>query len=168
MIVIILAVLVLVFVFRGLLWRACVSYEDIKTIPLQSLTNETLKKKLQVETENMDDEETLEYCRELTSNCLSFSMYHAEKDVNKMYPQGKTHCVGYAAFFATICEYAFLIKDREADVNHIRGRIHVFGLNVHKPFRNVPSLKDHDYVEIRLDDKTITVDPSIEDALSLE
>lgn len=95
-----LAVLILVFMFRGLLWQTFVSYEDIKEIPLQLLTDETLKKKIRVETENMDSKEIVRYCRKLTSDCLSFSMHHAEHDINKMYPQGKTHCVGYAAFFS--------------------------------------------------------------------
>lgn len=162
-----LAVLILVFLFRGLLWRAFVSYEDIKIIPLQSLTDKTLKEKIKVDTEKMDGKEIVKYCRNLTSDCLSFSMHHAEHDINKMYPQGKTHCVGCAAFFAAVCKYAFQLKEIECDIKHVRGRIHVFGIDVHKPFRNIASLKDHDYVRVDIGSDIITVDPSIEDVLSM-
>lgn len=162
-----LAVLILIFISRGLLWRTFVSYEDIKIIPLQALTDKTLKEKIQVDTENMDGKEIVKYCRDLTSNCLSFSMHHAERDINKIFPKGKTHCVGYAAFFAAVCEYAFQQKGIECDIKHVRGRIHVFSIDVHEPFRHIASLKDHDYVRVNLGSEIITVDPSIEDMLSL-
>jgi len=163
-----LAMLVFAFLFRGVLWQSVSSYEDVRHIPLQSLTNEKLKDKIRTETKGMDEEKVISYCRKLTFDCLSFSMRRAEKDVNKMYPHGKTHCVGYAAFFASICGYAFLANSIDSEIEHIRGRIHILGIDIHAPFRNVASLKDHDYVTIYVRGNNFRVDPSIEDALYLK
>lgn len=161
------ALLLLAILFRGVLWRCVSSYEDIKELPLQTLTNKTLKEKIRTETRGMNGDEILVYCRELTSDCLSFSLRYAENDINKMYPKNKAHCVGYAAFFASICQYAFRVNGINGHCDHTRGRIHILGMNIHAPFRDIGSLKDHDYVTVRLYGNTINVDPSIEDFLEL-
>lgn len=163
--IILLALFLLAILFRGSLWRSISSYEDIKRIPRQTLTDKTLKEHIRVETQGMDGEEIISYCRRLTTGCLSFSMSHAENDINKMYPKNKAHCVGYAAFFASTCQYAFQVNGTNGHCDHMRGWIHILGLNIHTPFRDIGSLKDHDYVNVRLDGKTIHVDPSIEDFL---
>lgn len=167
-IVILLALLLLAILFRGLLWRAVSSYEDIKQLPLQTLTDNTLKEKIKTETLGMDGREIIVYCRKLTADCLTFSMSHAENDINKMYPKNKAHCVGYAAFFATACQYAFRVNSINGHCDHTRGLIHILGMNIHAPFHNVGWLKDHDYVNVTLGNKTIVVDPSIEDFWGLD
>lgn len=164
-IVALLALILFAMVFRGFLWRAVSSYEDIKQLPLQALTDKTLKEKIQTETQGMNGNEVIAYCRKLTAGRLSFSMYHAENNINKMFPKSKAHCVGYAAFFASTCQYAFHVNGINGHCDHARGWIHILGMNIHAPFRDVGSLKDHDYVNVRLGDKTIIVDPSIEDFL---
>lgn len=162
------ALFLLAILLRGILWRAVSSYEDIKQLPLQTLTNKMLKEKIKTETRGMDGNEIIVYCRKLTADCLTFSMRHAENDINKMYPKNKAHCVGYAAFFATACQYAFRVNSINGHCDHTRGLIHILGMNIHVPFHDVGWLKDHDYVKVRLDNKTIIVDPSIEDFLELD
>lgn len=103
------ALFLLAILLRGILWRTVSSYEDIKQLQLQTLTNKMLKEKIKTETRAMDGNEIIVYCRKLTADCLTFSMSHAENDINKMYPKNKAHCVGYAAFFATACQYAFRV-----------------------------------------------------------
>lgn len=161
------AILVVTILCRGLLWRLISSYEDIKQLPLQTLTDIRLKDKIRTETKGMDGEEITSYCRRLTADCLSFSFKGAEGNVNKMFPKNKAHCVGYAAFFAAICEYAFDVNGIDGKCKHTRGWIHICGVNVHAPFSNVGSLKDHDYVNVSLSGKTLAVDPSIEDFFEL-
>lgn len=163
--IILIALFLLVILFRGLLWRLVSSYEDIKRIPLQTLTDKTLKEKIRKETQGMDGEAIIEYCRTLTSDCLSFSLANAESNVNKMYPKNKSHCVGYAAFFASTCQYAFRVNRISGHCYHARGWIHILGMNIHAPVRDIGSLKDHDYVKVKLGGKNTVVDPSIEDFL---
>lgn len=163
-----LIVLVAVFVLRGLIWQRVVSYEDFRCLSLQSLTDKNLREKILVDTKGMEGKEIIAYCRNLTSNSLSFSLYSAEKNINRMYPHAKTHCVGYAAFFASICKYAFSANSIDGKVSHVRGYVHILGMDIHAPFRNVPSLKDHDYVVVLLEGEKIYVDPSIEDVFFLK
>lgn len=166
-IIALLALLVIIILCRGLLWRLISSYEDIKQLPLQTLTDKRLKEKIRTETKGMDGKEIISYCSRLTADCLSFSFANAEGNINKMYPKGKAHCVGYAAFFATTCQYAFSVNGIDGKCRHKRGLIHICGLNVHAPFADIGSLKDHDYVRVSLGGKALTVDPSIEDVFEL-
>lgn len=84
---------------------------------------------------------------------------------------GTTHCVGYASFFATACN--FNLKKHHLDGSWVGypdiGNLYFLGANVHPYFKS-PFFKDHDFaiVENKQTGEKIAVDPTVADYLWID
>ena len=107
---------------------------------------------------------------DLTTHRLSFASQKTEVDPNLSFHGRQAHCVGYAAFFATACN--FLIEknglQEEWKAEHIRGRIEFLGIDLHQ-FSADPFFRDHDFnlVENRRTGERYLVDASVRDVLGI-
>lgn len=84
-------------------------------------------------------------------------------------PRSVLHCVGYAAFTATVFNTLFRkveLKDWKA--TPVVGHLYLLGMNVHLWFDS-PFLADHDFVliENKTTGERLLVDPTISDYLDI-
>lgn len=90
-----------------------------------------------------------------------------------MIPNGKANCVGYAQLTSAIINYAFQVKKLPYMAKPVVGKVYLFGINLNNvaqkilPQRHSPFFKDHDFVEIDLEDKIIFIDSSLQDLTGL-
>ncbi len=167
-------ILILVgFIFRGWIYRQLITY---KTIGLRK--NYLAKDSNLIDLINANDDEKydtnikgfIQLALSTTSKQLNFTTDNNETDPNKLITSKTAHCVGYASFFATTCNY-LLSKHNLADTWIAKpqiGELYFLGINIHKYF-NSPFLKDHDFVTIE-NTKTgeaFAVDPTINDYLCI-
>jgi hypothetical protein len=107
----------------------------------------------------------------ITSDQLYFTANKSNIDPNKLITSKKAHCVGYASFFATTCNY-LLNKYGLANIWTAKvqiGQLYFLGINVHKYFSS-SFLKDHDFVliENRTTGQIFAVDPTVNDYLYVD
>jgi hypothetical protein len=151
-----------------------VDYKSIGVKTNYSLKNSILKKHIDsfVGIENINNiEKIIQTSLAITSKNLNFSAGKNDNDPNNLIISKKAHCVGYASFFATTCNY-LLQKNKLSNSwtakPHL-GQIYFLGINVHHFFQS-PFFKDHDFVIIE-NKKTgdiYAVDPTISDYLSID
>lgn len=107
----------------------------------------------------------------ITSNQLNFTFKNSPIDPNVLISTKLTHCVGYASFFATICNY--LLKKHHLKnkwkVTHREGLLKVFGLKIHD-YLDSPFYNSHDFVTIENKETGVVfaVDPSLNDYLFID
>jgi hypothetical protein len=124
---------------------------DFKSDNLEELINESLR---------------------ITLRDLSFSLKSGNNsNVNDMYKTKKAHCVGYASFFATTCNYLlkkYHLGDRWTAKPQI-GQIYFMGTNIHKYFES-SFFKDHDFVTIENETtgEIFAVDPTMNDYFHID
>ena len=92
-------------------------------------------------------------------------------DPNKLITSRKAHCIGYASFFATTCNYLlkkYNLSDQWTAKPKV-GQLYFIGQNIHKYF-NSPFFKDHDFVTIenKKTDQIFAVDPTVYDYLLID
>ncbi|MFN5641815.1 MAG: hypothetical protein ACK4V4_04615 [Sphingobacteriales bacterium] len=107
----------------------------------------------------------------LTSRKLNFTADKNDIDPNNLITSKTAHCVGYASFFATTCNY-LLNKYNLADTWTAKpqvGELYFLGQNINKYF-NSPFFKDHDFVTIenKKTGEKFAVDPTVNDYLYIE
>jgi galactose mutarotase-like enzyme len=107
---------------------------------------------------------------DITSSRLNFTVDKNDVDPNNLVSFRTAHCVGYANFFTTTCNY-LLQKNDLADTWEVKteiGQLYLFGVNVHS-YLNSPFLKDHDFVSIENQEtgEVLAVDPSVHDYLGI-
>lgn len=104
----------------------------------------------------------IEECSKLVCESLSFT---AENDIKN----GKANCVGYAQLTSATINYAFKIKNLPYKAKPVVGKVYLFGINLNNvaqkilPQKYRQFFKDHDFVEIDLEDKIIFIDTSLQD-----
>lgn len=107
-------------------------------------------------------EKIIEECSKLVCKRLSFA---AKNDI----PKGKANCVGYAQLTSAIINYAFQIKNLTYKAKPVVGKVYLFGIDLNNttqrilPKKHRSFFKDHDFVEIDLEDKIIFIDTSLQD-----
>ena len=106
-----------------------------------------------------------------TGNRLNYTTSGNENDPNKLIYSKSAHCVGYAAFFTTTCNY-LLKKYNLHDgwvAKHQIGQMYVLDINIHRCI-NHSFFKDHDFaiVENRITGEIVAVDPSVNDYLHID
>lgn len=158
--------------FRGWIYRSLVTYESVGERTGYSVTNEQLAS---VILEHPDPgspgvREIIRTSLDITGKQLHFTAAKNDNDPNKLISWRSAHCVGYAHFFASSCN--FLLEQHgfsdlwEAKVQV--GQLYVFGTNVHRYFSS-PFFKDHDFVSIenRETGEVYAVDPTMADYLGI-
>jgi hypothetical protein len=102
----------------------------------------------------------------LTSKRLHFTNGINSKDPNELILSNSANCIGYAAFFSTVCNK--LLEKHNLKGEWIAkpqiGQLYCFGTNIHPYFKST-FFKDHDFViiENKNTDRFMAVDPSLYD-----
>lgn len=161
------------FVFRGWIYRSLVTYHSVGQRPNYPVTNQKLAAYLDVSTKDLnslDIQQIIKKSLSVTGKQLNFTAAKNDVDPNELMTSKTAHCVGYATFFATACNY-FINKYQPAGdwvAKPQIGQLYFLGVNVHAYFDS-PFFKDHDFVTI--ENKTTgeiwAVDPSVDDYLKI-
>lgn len=149
------------------LWNCLTTFMLVKTADRNStecLLTRQQKERIANETKGMDDEEIIDYSLALTSELLCFS---AKNDIIN----GKANCVGYALLCSSITNYGLKTNGLRGNCKPVVGYIEWWGLNLCKIFNTIAPknyksfVKDHDFVEYRLNDSAFFYDPLLYDCL---
>ena len=150
-------VLVLLFLFKGSIYRVAVKYEDggsrksydIKDDNLANYINQNLPNDESLDT-TIDIDQIIDLSQEITTKTLDFSLEAQESDPQKLILTTEANCVGYAAFASAVGNYLVnrFGMDKEWEAKPKKGKLYLLGNNMHK---NVKSgwFKDHDFVVFR-------------------
>jgi hypothetical protein len=112
----------------------------------------------------------------ITSRKLNFTADKNDTDPNKLIISKTAHCVGYASFFATTCNY-LLEKYNLSDTWTAKpqvGQLKFLGTNIHEYltnfFKDTDFIKDHDFVTIenKKTGEILAVDPTVNDYLRID
>ena len=122
-----------------------------------------LKNEIKRNTSGLSPYDIAMYCNKKTQELLTFAMKCETFDDSRI---TKMNCVGYAQVYATICNYAFKINGVKGTVKPAVGIVKQNGVNLNQLSNLLPGklhdfTKDHDFAEVRYDDKIIYVDPSL-------
>ena len=160
--------------FRGWFYRHLVTYKSVgfRTNYLAKDKNltEYIDSSIDEQTD-ADIEEIIRLGLSITSSQLNFTANKNDIDPNKLINSKTAHCVGYASFFATTCNYLlkkYNLADKWIAKPQI-GQLYFLGTNIHKYFKS-SFFKDHDFVKIENKEtgESIAVDPTINDYLYID
>jgi hypothetical protein len=169
MVLIILVLAAVGFLFRGWIYRHLVTYKSIGKRPGYLASDTKLLAYINEragDINNPNIKNIIKTSLSATSRQLIFSASGTDNDPNKLIESKNAHCVGYAAFFSTTCNY-LLMKYKLSDTWVAKpqaGQIYLLDINVHRLFSS-PFFKDHDFVTIvnNSTGETYAVDPTIND-----
>lgn len=158
-------------IFRGCIYRQIVAYQSVG---LRTNYPARDKELIQYIEENvgagkdLSIEDILQSANDLTSRKLHFTASDNDTDPNQLIHSKAAHCVGYAAFFATTCNY-LLNKyhlDKTWTAQPHAGQLYLLGENIH-PYFDSPFFRDHDFVVIKnnVTGDVLAVDPTVHDCL---
>lgn len=159
---------------RGTLYRYIVTYKSIGQRANYEVSNEHLILYIEeriAEKDSSNIEDVIKTSLVLTSKMLNFTFSKNEIDPNKLIDTKTANCIGYAAFFSSICNYQlkkYNLSGQWVASSEI-GQLFVFGTNIHNYFDS-PFFKDHDFVIIKnkTTNEAFAVDPSINDYLYID
>lgn len=160
--------------FRGWIYRHMVTYKTVGQRTSYRPTNNKLIDCFEKSTTDkniLDEKEVINLALSITAHQLNFRASKNDNDPNKLITSKSAHCVGYAAFFATTCNYLF--KKYNLDKEWIAlpevAELYFVGFNMHKWFRS-SFFKDHDFVYIvnKKTRESYAVDPSLYDYLWID
>lgn len=147
------------------LLRFLLSFELMKTAnrdggdyPLST----SMKEQIVNDTKGFSEEEIITYSTKRTAKMLRFTKTN---DIEA----GKANCVGYAKLCAAICQQGFDANNIKGRAKPVVGDVRRFGFSICKMLKSiVPSswegfVKDHDFVEVQLPDKTVYFDACLYD-----
>ncbi len=171
---IIIVLVVVGLLFRGCIYRHLVTY---KSVGLRTNYSATDKKLIEYINENIGEQtdpginNIIKIGLSLTSKRLNFTTDKNDIDPNRLMGSRTAHCVGYASFFATTCNYLFT-KYKIADTWTAKqqvGQLYFLGTNIHKYF-NSSFFKDHDFVTIenKTTGEVFAIDPTVYDYLYID
>lgn len=160
--------------FRGYLYRQLVTYKSLGPRTNYLATDKNLTAYIDSSLGSQKDrdiESIINLGLSITSEQLIFTADKSDIDPNKLIYSKKTHCVGYARFFATTCNY-LLEKYNLADTWSAKpqvGQLYFLGTNIHN-YSTSAFFKNHDFVTIenKTTGEIFAVDPSISDYLYID
>ena len=160
--------------FRGWFYRHLVTYKSVGLRTNYSATDKKLTDYIDLNTDeqtNPDIEQIVKLGLSITSRQLNFTANKNDIDPNKLITSKTAHCVGYASFFATTCNYLlkrYNLADRWTAKPQI-GQLYFLGTNIHNYF-NSAFFKDHDFVTIenKTTGEIVAVDPTVNDYLRID
>lgn len=164
----------LVALFRGMLYRFCVRYESIGQRADYIAGNRKLTDYIDSKMDfksNPEIEQILKLCNTLTSRQLNFTTDRNDIDPNRLIDSKEANCIGYAAFFASTCNYVLSKYNltKTWKVKHQIGQLYFLGTNVHV-YTSSLFFKDHDFVTIenQVTGEIFALDPSVRDYLNID
>jgi hypothetical protein len=160
--------------FRGWFYRHLVTYKSVGLRTNYSATDKILTDFIDANNDTqsgLDIKQIIKLGLSKTSSQLNFTSDKNDTDPNKLITSKTAHCVGYAIFFATTCNY-LLDKYKLSDTWIAKpqvGQLYFLGTNIHKYF-NSTFFKDHDFVTIenKKTGEIIAVDPTVNDYLLID
>lgn len=120
-------------------------------------------------TQNMNSFEIAEYCSEMTCDLLTYSLKQDELFINK---PSKAHCVTYARICSELCNIAYKTHGLNSSTKSVYGYFTYFEVNINKVLTTLSPknykryLKNHDVVELCIEDKTYWLDPTLHDLIN--
>jgi len=162
------------FLFRGGIYRHLVSYKSIGQRMNYPVTDkqliEIIEKNISKNQDN-DVRQLIKLSLRITSEQLNFTVSKNDVDPNKLIYSKTAHCVGYASFCSTTCNYLF-DKFKMDDTWMAKpqvGHLYFLGINIHPYFHSF-FFKDHDFVivENKRTHEKIVIDPTINDYLFID
>lgn len=174
---IVLSILVLIAIgllFRGWFYRHLVTYKSMGQRADYSATADKLIDCIEAGAagkKDLDIQAIIRLGRAITSKQLTFTADRNDIDPNKLINSKTAHCVGYASFFATTCNYLlnkYNLADTWVSKSQV-GQLYFLGTNIHQYF-NSPFFKDHDFViiENKKTGEILAVDPALSDYLWID
>jgi hypothetical protein len=160
--------------FRGWLYRYLVTYKSVGLRTNYSATDKILTDYIDANRDKQADPDIKQIIKlglSITSRQLNFTADKNDTDPNKLITSKTAHCVGYATFFATICNY--LLDEYNLSDTWIAkpqvGQLYFLGTNIHKYFHS-SFFKDHDFVTIenKKTGEIVAVDPTVNDYLLID
>ena len=170
----IIGILVLILIlFRGLIFRVLVKYNEIGTRTEIQITNNDLLEKIKAKSANkaIGIEEIVEIAMEITNAELKFTINRASNNPNDLVAINKANCIGYSAMFNSIANHLIRQNKLEGEIVAIHkvGQLDFLGIDIHQFFEN-PFYKDHDFNDVinRETGEVISIDPSVSDCLWID
>lgn len=135
-------------------------YRSYKPVEL----SQSHKDKIKDETVNLTEYKIIKYSNERTRELLKFGKTCETFDDSKV---TRMHCVGYARVCATICNYAFSVNNIKGSAKPVVGYVLWNNKNLNRFSKMLPEeyqdfFKDHDFVEVKYENRTIYVDPTLD------
>jgi hypothetical protein len=161
---------ILLVLVRGWLFRLTVTYHPISERAAITATDEKLAQQLGNQPIDTAIQSIIRRSLNLTTSQLQFTFGKCDSDPNHLFHTHKANCVGYAAYFNTVCE-AMIARaglNNRYKVRHLRAKITFLGLDLHL-LTDSPFFKDHDYnmVEDLQTGERFFVDASTKDLLGI-
>ena len=165
--------------FRGWFYRHLVTYKSDGIRTNYLATNIKLTDYIDANNDMQTDPDIKQIIKlglSITSRKLNFTVDKNDTDPNKLIISKTAHCVGYASFFATTCNY-LLEKYNLSDTWTAKpqvGQLDFLGTNIHKYFtrffKDRNFIKDHDFVTIenKKTGEILAVDPTVNDYLRID
>ena len=161
-------IFLILFLLRGWLFRKVNYYTSTGPRDYTSSPSPELIQWIDQHTKDIKPEisDIIDESLHLAADQLAFTTEKCETDPNKLFLSHKTNCIGYAAFFSTVCNQ--MIKENKLQQQWIAtphiGQLYFFGINIHPYFKS-KFWKDHDFVlvENKMTGERIAVDPSLYD-----
>lgn len=166
--------MVLGLAFRGWIFRRVVTYQSLGQRGAYAATAKKLTDYIDTNTIKQttpDIEQVIRLGLSITAKQLNFTANKNDNDPNKLINSRTAHCVGYASFFATTCNYLlkkYNLSEHWTATPQI-GQLYFLGENMHKYFHS-PFFKDHDFVIIKNKNtgEIYAVDPTVKDYLGID
>jgi len=162
------------FLGRGWVYRQLVWYEAAGPRPIYRATNKVLIRTIEArlsEHPAAEVKDVVQLAQDITARQLMYRATRTANDPNQLVASRRAHCVGYAAFCATTCNYLFVRRhqDKVWQARPQLGRLYFLGENVNRYFSS-PFFRDHDFVliENRQTGERLAVDPTISDYLGID
>lgn len=164
------ALLLLITLFRGPIYRQLVTYTDVGSRPEFELTDQRLIDRIaaQSKDQQLDFHAIVTIANQITTNELKFTTRRASGNPNELAKTKRANCVGYSALLNSIASY--LIRENELDhtvrAEHKIGKLKLVGIDLHQFFSS-SFFKDHDFNELTnlQTGQVIAIDPSVSDYL---
>jgi hypothetical protein len=162
--------LLVLFLLRGWLFRLMVAYHPMSERSTIVAKDKNLLQQLENQVVDTALQRIVDQSLDLTVSQLQFSFGKCESDPNRLFYTKKANCVGYAAYFNTVCENLIGQAGLESrfKVKHLRAKITFLDYDLHQ-VTDSPFFKDHDYniVEDLGTGERIFVDASTQDVLGI-
>lgn len=161
-------ILLLLILFRGVIYRSLISYKEINERPKVEVVNAILKEKIEnnLKGKTIGFAEVIKISNEITCELLSFSSNATTNNSNELVNVKKANCIGYSAMFNSVANYIIESKGLQTQImaQHKVAKLELLGYDVHQLF-NDPFYANHDYNVIinKSNGEVYLTDPSLRD-----
>lgn len=128
--------ILIIFFCRNFIFRSSVKYQSIGKRTEYKIQNDLKKFIDSNDIKEIEIEKIINNCQYITAQKLEFHSKKTQNNPNILMQNPRAHCVGYCAFYVTICNY--LLKKHKLSDNWVAeqhiGQLYLFGYNLHQCF----------------------------------